>query len=112
MGMHGHGGMRGMINSPDSKPKITKSMLMRVLQYAKPYRWLIIGMLVLILAHTGLMLLTPLILRDLIDKTIPGKRHQPPDFAGVGAAFDPRIQRRFQCHPAAAELAGGRRRDL
>ena len=66
-----HGGMRGLINSPDEKPKITWPLLKRVLQYAKPYRWLIVGMLLLILASTGLMLLTPLVLRDLIDKTIP-----------------------------------------
>jgi len=46
-------------------------LLGRVFQYARPYRWLILGMLVLILASTGLMLLTPLVLRDLIDKTIP-----------------------------------------
>ena len=37
----------------------------------RPYRWLIGGMLLLILSHTGLGLLTPLILRDLMDKTIP-----------------------------------------
>lgn len=66
-----HGGLRGIINSPDEKPKITRQLLMRVLQYAKPYRWLIVGMLLLILTNTGLALLTPLILRDLIDKTIP-----------------------------------------
>ncbi len=66
-----HGGMRGLINSPDEKPKITWPLLKRVFQYAKPYRWLIVGMLLLILASTGLMLLTPLVLRDLIDKTIP-----------------------------------------
>jgi ATP-binding cassette subfamily B protein len=60
-----------MINSPDEKPKITWPLLKRVLEYAKPYRWLIIAMLLLILASTGLSLLTPFILRDLIDKTIP-----------------------------------------
>ncbi len=46
-------------------------LLRRVLQYAKPYRWRIGGMLILILANTALMLLTPLVLRDLIDHTIP-----------------------------------------
>jgi ATP-binding cassette subfamily B protein len=66
-----HGGMRGMINAPDEKPKITWELLKRVLYYAMPYRWLIGGMLLLILAQTGLMLLTPLVLRDLIDTTIP-----------------------------------------
>lgn len=66
-----YGGMRSIINSPDEKPKITRQLLTRVLHYARPYRWLIAGMLLLVLANTGLMLLTPLILRNLIDKVIP-----------------------------------------
>lgn len=45
----------------------------RVLHYGKPYRWQIFGMLLLILINTGLTLLTPLILRDLIDRTIPNR---------------------------------------
>lgn len=73
MAMRGgpRGGMRGLINAPDEKPKVTPQLLRRVGQYALPYRWLIGGMLLLILAHTGLSLLTPLIMRDLIDTTIP-----------------------------------------
>jgi len=72
MGFHGgHGGLRPMINSPDEKPKITWPLLKRVAQYARPYLGLITIMLLLILASTGLSLLSPLILRDLIDKTIP-----------------------------------------
>ncbi|MRR30044.1 ABC transporter ATP-binding protein, partial [bacterium] len=69
--MHMHLGMKGLVNSPDTNPKITWQLLKRVLHYAKPYRGLMIIMLVLIFAQTGLMLLTPLILRDMIDKTIP-----------------------------------------
>jgi ATP-binding cassette subfamily B protein len=72
MGLHG-GGLKGMVNAPDEKPKITRSLLKRVLFYAGPYRWLMVGMLVLILASTGLGLLSPLIMRDLIDHTIPSK---------------------------------------
>jgi len=64
-------GGRGLINAPDEKPKITWPLLKRVLHYAKPYRWQISGMLLLILAHTGMTLLTPLIMRDMIDVTIP-----------------------------------------
>jgi len=71
--MRAHMGMHGLINSPDEKPKITWPLLLRVLTYARPYRWSLIGMLLLILASTGLSLLSPLILRDLIDKTIPAK---------------------------------------
>ncbi len=66
-----HSSFHGLLHSPDEKPKITRDLLKRVLSFAKPYRWLISVMLVLILANTGLTLLTPLILRDLIDKTIP-----------------------------------------
>ncbi len=66
-----HYGLHGMINSPDESPKISWNLLKRVLQYAKPYRGLIIVMLLLILGQTGLMLLTPLIVRDMIDHTIP-----------------------------------------
>jgi ATP-binding cassette subfamily B protein len=65
------GGMKGMIQSPDEKPKITWQLLKRVLVYARPYGWLIGGILLLILSHTGLGLVTPLIFRDLLDKTIP-----------------------------------------
>ncbi len=68
-----HGGLHGMVNAPDEKPKITRSLLKRVLFYAGPYRWLMVGMLLLILASTGLGLLSPLIMRDLIDHTIPSK---------------------------------------
>ena len=63
--------MRSIIDSPDEKPKITWKLLKRVAHYAGPYRWLIVGILLLILMYTGLMLLTPLILRDLLDTTIP-----------------------------------------
>ncbi len=68
-----HSGMWRMLNSPDEKPKITRRLLKRVLHYALPYRWLIVQMLLLILVHTGTGLLTPMILRDLIDHTLPDK---------------------------------------
>ena len=61
------------IRSGDEKPKVTWALLKRVLGYSVAYRWQIAGMLVLILASTGLSLVTPLIVRDLIDRTIPAK---------------------------------------
>jgi len=70
MGFHGYG-WGGYLSSPDEKPRVTWGLLKRVLRYSQPYRWKIIGMLVLILASTGLALLTPLIMRTLIDQTIP-----------------------------------------
>jgi ATP-binding cassette, subfamily B, bacterial len=55
----------------NEKPQVTWELVKRVLRYARPYRWKILGMLSIILINTGLTLLTPLILRDLIDRTIP-----------------------------------------
>jgi ATP-binding cassette, subfamily B, bacterial len=72
MGFHG-GGWWSYLSSPDEKPKVTWSLLKRVLAYSNPYRLKIVGMLVLILISAGLTLLTPLILRDLIDTTIPNR---------------------------------------
>ncbi len=70
MGFHG-GGWWSFVSAPAEKPKVTRSLLRRVLAYGRPYRYQIIAMLTAILITTGLTLLTPLILRDLIDRTIP-----------------------------------------
>ncbi|HZW04316.1 MAG TPA: ABC transporter ATP-binding protein, partial [Anaerolineaceae bacterium] len=69
--MRGGGGWRNYLDSNSEKPKVTWALLRRVMAYSQPYRWLIVGMLIMILISTGLTLLTPLILRDLIDRTIP-----------------------------------------
>ncbi len=73
--MHMHA-LHGVMTSTDEKPKVTWPLLKRVLGYAKPYRLQIFSMLVLILASTGLTLLNPLIMRDMIDHTIPSKNIQ------------------------------------
>ena len=57
----------------DEKPKITRGLLKRVWGYAQPYRWMIVTMLIIALAVSGLGLLTPLILRELIDHTLPSR---------------------------------------
>lgn len=66
-------GWHSYLRSEDEKPRITRNLLKRVLAYAGAYRWHLVGMLLLILATSGLSLLSPLIVRDLIDKTIPAK---------------------------------------
>jgi ATP-binding cassette subfamily B protein len=73
--MHGGGGFSMMrsISASDDKPKVTWPLLRRVLAYGRPYAWQIAGMLGLILVSTGLGLLTPLIMRDLIDRTLPAR---------------------------------------
>jgi ATP-binding cassette subfamily B protein len=69
---HGSGWF-GYLGGTSEKPKISWNLLHRVLEYGKPYRWKILSMLVLILISTGLTLISPLIMRTLIDQTIPQK---------------------------------------
>jgi ATP-binding cassette subfamily B protein len=68
--MHGYGWFAYM-RSDNERPKVTRDLLKRVLTYARPYQWQIIGMLVMILITTGLSLLIPLIFRRMIDVVIP-----------------------------------------
>lgn len=67
----GHGGWGSVINSPDEKPRLTIHLLKRVFTFAFPYRRQIAAMLGGILLTTGLNLLNPLIMRDLIDRAVP-----------------------------------------
>jgi len=67
------GGPWGIVNSTDEKPQVTWGLMKRVMGYARPYIWPILAMLLLTLATSGLSLLNPLILRNLIDKTLPNK---------------------------------------
>ncbi|MBZ0295457.1 MAG: ABC transporter ATP-binding protein/permease [Anaerolineae bacterium] len=60
---------------PDSteneSAKLSWPLVRRVLSYARPYRLQILVLLTLIPVQIGLELITPLILRDLIDYTLP-----------------------------------------
>ena len=55
----------------NARPTVSRELLRRVLGYARPYRVRIVLLLLSILATIGLGLLTPLIFRDLIDRTLP-----------------------------------------
>jgi ATP-binding cassette subfamily B protein len=59
------------MKSSGEKPKLSWGLMRRVLRYARPYRYHLAGMLLLILGTTGLGLLNPLIMRHLIDEVIP-----------------------------------------
>jgi ATP-binding cassette subfamily B protein len=67
------GGWMSYIHGESKRPPITRALLRRVLAYARPYRWLLVGMLACILLTTALSILSPLILRQLIDVAL-----QPP----------------------------------
>lgn len=73
--MMGRGGgwFRYMHGADEAKPKVTRSLLLRVLHYADPYRMQIVWMLVTILITTFLGLLNPLIFREIIDGALANK---------------------------------------
>ncbi len=63
--------MGRIFKAPDEKPRVTRALLGRVLGYSRPYIRLILLMLIITLVTSGISLLTPLILRTLIDHTLP-----------------------------------------
>ena len=72
--MYGHrGGYRYLLRhgDDDPRPRVTGALLRRVFGYARPYWWRMLLLLAIILATIGLGLLTPLVLRELIDRTLP-----------------------------------------
>ncbi len=71
MGLHGSGWFAYVRHGDEVDRPVTLHLLKRVLGYARPYRKPIVLLLATILATTLLGLLTPLIFRDLIDRTLP-----------------------------------------
>ena len=88
---HG-GGWFAYMRSGDQKPKVTRELLMRVLAYARPYRWEITGMLAAILTSTALSLVTPLIFRRMIDVVIPSGNVQQLALLALALLLVPMIE--------------------
>lgn len=53
------------------KPAVTRELLVRVWQFARPYQWQVVLLLFTIMLISGLSLVSPLLFRTLIDKAIP-----------------------------------------
>ncbi len=67
-----HGsGWWSYLSAEEQRPRVSRALMRRVLGYGRPYTGRIAMMLALITIGAGLTLVTPLILRDLIDRTIP-----------------------------------------
>lgn len=90
MGFHGSGWW-SFIRTEEEKPRVTWSLFKRVVGYSRPYVWLIAGMLLMILINTSLTLVTPLILRRMIDETIPQGNVQELIMLGIGLLLVPAI---------------------
>jgi ATP-binding cassette, subfamily B, bacterial len=70
-GMGPMGGMLGADRSQLGDAKFDWGVVRRVLQFARPYRWLLLGYLGVIVAVALVQLAPPLIFRQIIDEAIP-----------------------------------------
>ena len=66
-------------------------MLRRVFAYGRPYRWLLSGVLVTILAVSVLSVIPPLLIRDLVDRAIPEADLGRLTLLGVGMVAVPLV---------------------
>ena len=66
-------GWQAVLSSEEGQeaPQITRDVLMRIWAYAEPYRWQVLGSLILILITTGIGLVSPQLFRLMIDQAIP-----------------------------------------
>ena len=87
---------RSFIRASDEKPRLSWELVRRVLEYGKPYTRQIIASLLSILIYTGVALLSPLILRHLIDYAIPEKDIDRLILAAIGLLILPIISGLFQ----------------
>jgi len=78
-------------NKEGQQVRVTWPLMKRVFGYARPYRWQIVVMLILILVTTGTGLIRPLIFRDLIDRTLPDKDLARLNLLAVGLFLLPLI---------------------
>lgn len=72
--MHG-GGWFAYIryDEKQDRPQITRDLIRRVWDFAKPYRASVLALLFTILVISGISSISPLLFRDLIDNAIPNK---------------------------------------
>jgi ATP-binding cassette, subfamily B, bacterial len=66
-----HGGMLGADRSQLGDARFDRGVVRRVLRFAKPYRWLLLTYLGVIVAVALVQLVPPLIFRQIIDEAIP-----------------------------------------
>ena len=92
MSMHA-GGWFSFIRHDDQqeKPIITRTLIHRVWEFAKPYKLQVVGLLITILAISGISLISPLLYRDLIDNALPNKDISRLNLLAVGMIAIPLV---------------------
>ncbi|MBK7897688.1 MAG: ABC transporter ATP-binding protein [Candidatus Promineifilaceae bacterium] len=90
MGFHG-GGWWAYISHDEKqqRPVITRELLLRVWRFAQPYRLKIVFLLLTILLITSLSLVSPLLVRSLIDEAIPNRDYRLLTWLALGMVAIP-----------------------
>lgn len=90
MGFHSSGWWAYMShNEKEDRPRVTSSLLRRVWGFARPYKWRVAGLLLTIFAITGLTLVPPLLIRQLIDVALPNEDTQMLNLLALGMVAVP-----------------------
>jgi ATP-binding cassette subfamily B protein len=66
------------------RPRVSRSLMVRVWHFARPYQWQVVALLLTILLVTGLTLVSPLLFRDLIDNALPEKNYRRLNLLALG----------------------------
>ncbi|MBK6709435.1 MAG: ABC transporter ATP-binding protein [Chloroflexi bacterium] len=92
MAFHG-GGWFAYIRHDEAqdRPTITRDLLWRVWDFARPYQGQVVLLLVTILLITGLSLLSPLLMRALIDTALPDKNYTLLNLVALGMVLIPLV---------------------
>ena len=92
MGFHSSGWFSYLRHDESAeRPEITRDLLKRVWEFARPYRVQIIGLLITILAISGISLISPLLYRDLIDNAIPNRNFRRLNLLALGMIAIPLV---------------------
>lgn len=68
--------MRAFLREDEERPDLSRDLLLRVWEFAQPYRWRVVALLITILLITVISLISPLLFRQMIDVAIPNEDMQ------------------------------------
>ena len=89
------------------RPEISRRLLGRVIAYARPYRRQLLIVLATIFVISGLTLVPPLLMRDLLDSAIPNEDLGRVTFLGIGMILVPLLNGGFGVLQRWASAAAG-----
>ena len=83
--------MRAFLRDDEQRPDLSWALLRRVWDFARPYRWRVLGLLLTILLITVISLISPLLFRQMIDVAIPNGDTQMINMLALGMMAVPLV---------------------